>query len=108
MKEEYTVIDGTIAAEDPITEECSLKTISGKRYRLFGSGQRILIREKDIEIGLVMRSSTWSGSLWKNGQCIGEYSLVNGKYKVVPMVNGFLEPEATQHAHPIDFLLQKS
>jgi hypothetical protein len=104
---ERNVINGQILAADPISGMCLLRTPEGKEYKVSGLGSKLLLQQGQKEIGTIVRTSVWSGSVWINGDCIGEYSRVSGEYIVTPIREGLLELDNMRHVHPIDFLVQR-
>lgn len=105
-----SVKDSTVkiemASEDPITDAYSIKTESGKHYTLSGIGHKLILRDGNREVGAIVRASRASGSVWRNGQCVGEYSRINCEYRVVPIENGFLLPDEALFIHPVAFLVK--
>jgi hypothetical protein len=57
-------------------------------------------------LGTVRPATPASGSVWNNGDCIGEYYLEHGEYVVTPMRDGFRQPDEKVKSHPILFLLR--
>jgi len=106
MNPKFNGIHGLISAADPISQTYFLEESPGKNYTLTGKGKKLFIECKNDEIGVIVRSSLWSGSIWRNGQCIGEYCLTNDRYRIVPLENGLLAPERIKMMHPVDYLIQ--
>lgn len=96
---------GSIQAADPVMQHFELKTQDGRLFTVIGGSHRIVIEDNQKPIGIVVRSSHWSGSIWKNDQCVGEYYFLDGNYRVVPISDGVLSSDRSVEVHPIDFLL---
>jgi len=103
---ECNFINGQIVAADPVSGVWLFRTPAGKQYKVYGLGFKLLIEQGEREIGKIVRTSGWCGSVWRNGECIGEYSRVSGKYIVTPIREGLLELDNVRQIHPIDFLIQ--
>jgi len=106
MNPKFNGINGLISAADPISQTYFLEESTGKNYTLKGKGQKLFLEYEDKEIGVIIRSSLWSGSIWRSGQCIGEYCLLGDSYRIVPIENGLLSPEQTKMMNPVDYLIQ--
>lgn len=56
--------------------------------------------------GLIKCGSSFSGAIWSNGTCIGDFSQEpDGTYYVTRIRSHFLEPEGTVQADPVTYLL---
>jgi len=98
--------NGTIVACDPVAQRYSLATSDGESYSLRDQGDELRLERQQKKVGAIVRGSRSSGSIWINGQCIGEYALADDNYRVIPIKNGFREPGEMVHIHPVDFLIE--
>lgn len=108
MATKFSAIDGQITAADPLSGAYSVRIGRGKEFTVVGSGPELSLRVGSTVLGAIVRFSPCSGSVWAKGNCIGEYSLGNDGYEVVPIAKGFLEPTEVKRIHPVNFLIEKS
>ena len=105
MEQTTSVEPRRIAAGDPLLGLYLLENSGGRGYRLCDVGDSLILRENGRVVGSVWKGSQTSGSVWRNGECIGEYSFNNGEYMVVPVVQGFLNRRGVLQTHPLEFLM---
>jgi hypothetical protein len=77
---------------------------------IFQSGQRVDIFRvgSSTPIGSIKEGSSWSGSIWKRGECVAEYEILpRGRFSVKPIVEGRILPE-TVNIDPFSYLLSIS
>ena len=107
MKHVIKSINRQVCSVDPIMQHMEFKLDDNNILTVVGVGERLFIRGKDQEIGSVLKSSNWSGSLWKNDICIGEFYFTEDGYKVIPISDGFLDYDRASAIHPIEYLIQE-
>lgn len=79
----------------------------GKDYLVVGSGSRFDVCEGGETVGFVRIGSSRSGAIWTNGDCIADYGVDEGRnYLVVPIDNGFRQPERALRVDPLLHLLE--
>jgi len=74
---------------------------SGNKIEVFESG-------KQQVLGLVRRGSSWSGSIWQTGKCIGEYTREPADdYVVIPVEKERRRSEEAIKLDPLIYLLRQ-
>jgi hypothetical protein len=83
-------------------------TFGGRRFRTKKSGETVRVFDEEgvKPLGTIRAAGAWSGSIWADEDCIGEYYFSDGAYNVVPVGNGFRESDRKTTLHPLVFLLQ--
>lgn len=62
----------------------------------------------EVELGLIVTGSNFSGAVFVARTCIGEYDRNLGKYTVTPYENcgGLKNIEKREEVHPLDYLIR--
>lgn len=62
--------------------------------------------EKPQPLGSIRRGSSWSGAIWRTGECIAEYAQEPTKeYVVIPIQRGRKQQEKATSLDPLVYLL---
>lgn len=100
-----------IVSGDPIKGIFKYQNSVGNLFTVMtheGEPKSLCVYRNNEETGVIIFGSGWSGSIWVNGGCLGEYERVNGIYKIIPYKCGRKVPEKTlQNTHPLDYLIEK-
>ena len=101
----------TLKMVDPICGHYIVSIGKGRELGMFCSQGRLSLRDINNggdEVGRIVISTARSGSLWRGSECIGEYSLDDGQYRVVPLDDGLLQPDRVEKTHPLNYMLRRS
>jgi hypothetical protein len=111
MTENNTFPKAKIVSGDPINGIFKYQNSLGSLFTVIIREEEqkgLCVYKNNEEIGVIIRGSNWSGSIWINGGCFGEYERVNEKYMIIPYIGGRKAPEKTlQNTHPLDYLIEK-
>ncbi len=83
-------------------------TVEGRNFvvRRYGETTYVFDEEGKKILGTIRPGGSSGGSIWRDGDCVGEYYLVEREYYVVPIEDGFRQPEKKVKVHPVDFLVR--
>lgn len=102
---------------DPVRRRFVYETKTGKWDVKVdvGSPSRLSIQRESKDIGTIIQSTYFSGSIWISAdehlgrlenECIGEYSFNEGRYSITPYESCSKCPDKGEEIHPLDYLIR--
>ena len=104
---------GKLTKIDLVMKKYVLDVAPGVQYTLMGNDEKLSLYDDGGVRGYILIDYTsGSGSIWveKNGiedEDIGEYEIVDGKYRILPYEHFMVNGPWKEDLHPLDYLVQK-